>query len=58
MIKEFSLDDIVPGNRTAIMGGKLPYPAGIDRNEFFKALDEMSFDKCAAKFSHMCQKKL
>lgn len=50
VIKEFSLDDIVPGNRTAIMGGKLPYPAGIDRNEFFKALDEMPFDKCAAKF--------
>lgn len=50
VIKEFSLDDIVPGNRTAIMGGKLPYSAGIDRNEFFKALDEMPFDKCAAKF--------
>lgn len=50
VIKEFSLDDIVPGNRTAIMGGKLPYPDGIDRNEFFKALDEMPFDKCAAKF--------
>lgn len=50
VMKEFSLDDIVPGNSTAIMGGKLPYPAGIDRNEFFKALDEMPFDKCAAKF--------
>lgn len=50
MMKEFSLDDIVPGNSTAIMGGKLPYPAGIDRNEFFKALDEMPFDECAAKF--------
>lgn len=50
VMKEFSLDDIVPGNRTAIMGGKLPYPSGIDRNEFFKALDEMPFDKCAAKF--------
>ena len=49
-MKEFSLDDIVPGNSTAIMGGKLPYPAGIDRNEFFKALDEMPFDECAAKF--------
>lgn len=50
VMKEFSLDDIVPGNSTAIMGGKLPYPAGIDRNEFFKALDEMPFDECAAKF--------
>lgn len=50
VMKEFSLDDIVPGNSTAIMGGKLPYPSGIDRNEFFKALDEMPFDKCAAKF--------
>lgn len=50
VMKEFRLDDIVPGNSTAIMGGKLPYPAGIDRNEFFKALDEMPFDECAAKF--------
>lgn len=50
VMKEFCLDDIVPGNSTAIMGGKLPYPAGIDRNEFFKALDEMPFDECAAKF--------
>lgn len=50
VMKEFSLDDIVPGNSTAIMGGKLPYPSGIDRNEFFKALDEMPFDECAAKF--------
>ena len=50
VMKEFSLDDIVPGNSTAIMGGKLPYPAGIDRNEFFKSLDEMPFDECAAKF--------
>lgn len=50
VMKEFCLDDIVPGNSTAIMGGKLPYPAGIDRNEFFKALDEMPFDECATKF--------
>lgn len=50
VMKEFSIDDIVPGNSTAIMGGKLPYPAGIDRNEFFKSLDEMPFDECAAKF--------
>lgn len=50
VMKVFSLDDIVPGNSTAIMGGKLSYPAGIDRNEFFKALDEMPFDECAAKF--------
>lgn len=50
VMKEFCLDDIVPGNSTAIMGGKLSYPAGIDRNEFFKALDEMPFDECAAKF--------
>lgn len=50
VVKEFTLKDIVPGNSTAIMGGKLPYPANINRAEFFKALDEMPFDKCAAKF--------
>lgn len=50
VVKEFKINDIVPGNRTAILGGKLPYPANIDRDEFFKALDEMPFDECAAKY--------
>lgn len=50
VVKEFSLKDIVPGNSTAIMGGPLPYPANINRDEFFKALDEMPFDECAAKY--------
>ena len=50
VVKEFSLNDIVPGNNTAIMGGPLPYPANINRDEFFKALDEMPFDECAAKY--------
>lgn len=50
VVKEFSLNDIVPGNRTAIIGGKLPYPTNINRDEFFKALDELPFDECAAKF--------
>ncbi len=50
VVKEFKVGDIVPGNRTAILGGKLPYPTNINRDEFFKALDEMPFDECAAKF--------
>ena len=50
IVKEFSLKDIVPGNHTAIMGGKLHYPSDINREEFFTALDKMPFDKCAAKF--------
>ncbi len=58
VVKEFTLDDIVPGNQTAIMGGKLPYPANIKRDVFFRVLDEMPFDECAAKFFpyHDCQK--
>lgn len=50
VVKEFSLKDIIPGNSTAIIGGKLPYPPNINRDEFFKALDEMPFNECAAKF--------
>lgn len=50
VVKKFSVKDIVPGNGTAIMGGTLPYPAHINREEFFEALDEMPFDECAAKF--------
>lgn len=50
VVKEFKVSDVVPGNRTAILGGKLPYPTGINRDEFFKALDEMPFDECASKF--------
>lgn len=50
IVKEFTLKDILPGNLTAIMGGNLPYPSTINRDEFFEALDEMPFDECAAKF--------
>lgn len=50
VVKKFSVKDIVPGNGTAIMGGTLPYPAHINREEFFEALEEMPFDECAAKF--------
>ncbi len=48
--KPYQLSQAVPGNRTAIEGGALPYPEYINRDEFFKALDEMPFDQCAAKF--------
>lgn len=50
VIKEFRLKDIVPGNKTAIMGGKLLYPATINRDDFFRDLDRIPFDKCAAKY--------
>ena len=48
--KPYQFSQAVPGNRTAIMGGTLPYPANINRDEFFRSLDEMSFDQCAAKY--------
>lgn len=48
--KEYTLEQAMSGNRTAIMGGTLPYPSNIDREDFFKSLDEMPFDECAAKF--------
>lgn len=50
VVKEFTLKDIIPGNPTAILGGKLPYLAHINRDDFFKALDEMPFDECANRF--------
>jgi acetyltransferase-like isoleucine patch superfamily enzyme/coenzyme F420-reducing hydrogenase beta subunit len=48
--KSYQFSQAVPGNRTAIMGGTLPYPKGINRDEFFRSLDEMTFEQCAAKF--------
>ena len=50
VVKEFTLRDIIPGNPTAILGGKLPYPTHINRDEFFEALDKMPFDECANHF--------
>lgn len=50
IVKEFNLKDLLPGNNLAIMGGELPYPANINREEFFKVLDEMPFNECATKF--------
>ena len=48
--KEYSVEQGISGNRNNIISGHLSYPCGINREEFFKVLDEMSFDKCAAKF--------
>lgn len=50
VIKEYTLDQALYGNRFPIMGGPMEYPMGINRDEFFKALDEIPFDQCAAKF--------
>lgn len=50
VIKEYTLDQALYGNRFPIMGGPIEYPMGINRDEFFKALDEIPFDQCAAKF--------
>lgn len=50
IINEYTLDQALSGNRFPIMGGSIPYPKGIDREEFFKALDKMPFDQCAAMF--------
>jgi acetyltransferase-like isoleucine patch superfamily enzyme len=55
--KEYRLDQAIPGNTTAIMGGELPYPANISRDVFFRSLDEMSFDECAQKYFPYCDKK-
>lgn len=50
VIKEYTFDQALYGNRFPIMGGSMEYPKGINREEFFKALDEIPFDQCAAKF--------
>ncbi len=50
IVKDFHLNDILPGNRPAIMGGVLPYPSNINRVDFFNDLDKMPFDQCAAKY--------
>lgn len=50
VIREYTFEQALSGNRFPIMGGPMPYPKNINRDEFFKALDEMPFDQCAAKF--------
>lgn len=50
VVKDFSLKDIIPGNKTAILGGQLSYPSNINRDEFFRDIDTMPFDACAAKY--------
>jgi len=50
VIKEYTLEQALSGNRFPIMGGPMEYPKGINREEFFMALDEMPFDQCAAKY--------
>lgn len=46
--REFSLNDILPGNRAALLE-PIKYPP-IDRNALFKDMDSMSFDELANKY--------
>jgi acetyltransferase-like isoleucine patch superfamily enzyme/coenzyme F420-reducing hydrogenase beta subunit len=48
--KQYTLEQAIHGNSTAIIGGHLPYPKHINREEFFKSIDEEPFDKCANKY--------
>ena len=48
--KKYTLSQALPGNKTAISGGFLPYPANIDRDNFFRDLDTMPFNECAEKY--------
>jgi len=50
VVKQFRLEDIITGNKTAILGGKLPYPTQINRRDFFEDLDKIPFDECANKY--------
>ncbi len=50
IVKQFRLEDIIPGNKTAILGGKLPYPVHINRKDFFDDLEKIPFDECAHKY--------
>ncbi len=48
-LKTYTLDNALSGNRPAILGSHLDYPANIDRSAFFKAIDEKPFDEVAAE---------
>lgn len=48
--KEYTLEQGISGNRANILEGNLPYPAFINRQQFFADLDTMPFDLCAAKY--------
>lgn len=49
VLKEYKLDDIMPGNHQAIMG-TVVVPGNIDRKAFFEDLDKMPFHECAQKY--------
>ena len=49
-VKEYTIEQALTENRFPIMGGPMSYPKDINRDDFFKALDEMPFDQCAAKY--------
>lgn len=48
--KKYTLEQAIQGNRTAIIGGELPYPSHINREDFFKSIDEYPFDQCADRY--------
>ena len=48
--KEYTIEQALSGNLFPIMGGRMDYPKGIDRDAFFADLDKMPFDECAAKY--------
>lgn len=49
-LKEYTLSQAAAGNRPAMLDSHLDYPASINREDFFKALDEKPFDQVAAEF--------
>lgn len=49
-LKAVDLDKALRGNGPVILGNPLPYPKGIERGAFFRAIDERPFSECAAEF--------
>ena len=50
VVKEFSIEDVLKGNRGPIMGDCCIMPVGIDRKAMFKDMDTMRFDQLAMKY--------
>lgn len=49
-LKEFTLDDVLLGNRGPVMGNCCTEPKNLNRVAMFREMDTLRFDELAAKY--------
>lgn len=56
--KEFTLSDVLRGNKAPLMGNCCTPPRGLDREAMFKDMDAMRFDELANKYFPLTRQSL